>query len=306
VPKGDCFIWLMEKGQVALPLTLLDKRQELNLAPEDLGYLLLALAACKENISVEELAKNPWIKWSLAHGWACWEGKRISFAPLWRNLYLLWEKEEKAKTSHVVCEQFEYGKIIKWLDQVRGSLSVTLKEKQILQEFNLKYGWSTDFILIFLQLCFTRGQNIPRKYQPIAKKVYLQGIQTIDELAAFMSNLDWIYYQVSEVKKCVGQYGGVTTPQREMYLKWTNQWKFSHQVIMRAAEETVRTNNPSFRYIDGILKDWYQKQVTNVSEAEKALREHDRQKPQKVVRTTGRKRISRVDQRDWEKILGIE
>mgnify|MGYP000873107556 CR=1 FL=1 len=318
--EPEYFAWMMAEGQIVVPLALLNNLQALNLSPENLGYLLLAMAGSKKSLSAAELVKNPWIKWSLAEGWASWVGdgetKKISFFPLWHNLYYLWQKQKKTEDVSEMATgkrqgEFDYSKIIKWLDQVRGTLSVTLKEKQVLQEFNLQYGWSTDFILIFLQLCFARGQNTLQKYQPIAKKIYVQGVQTVEELVSFMNDLDWTQYKISEVKKCVGQYGGVTHPQREMYLKWSNLWKFSHEVIMRAAEETVRTNSPSFKYIDGILQDWYQKAVKSVQDAEIALQEHDQRKKrqkqkQSFTKDSSKRRISRTDNRDWEKMLGIE
>lgn len=307
--------WLQEGGQVVIPFTLLENMQSLNLSPENLGYLVLALAQSKKVLSPEEMAKNPWIKWSLAEGWTSWvmegEKKRISFFPLWKRLYENWEKQKSEQTENKLGSlktkgDFDYNKILKWLDQVRGTLSITFREKQALQEFNLKYGWSTDFILIFLQLVFERGLNNVQAYSYIAKRVYENGVHTVDELISFINELDWIQYKVIEVKKCVGQYGAVTRPQREIYLKWHRQWKFSHEVIMRAAEETIRTNNPSFKYIDSILQDWYNKGVKNVTEAETALRQHDSKENEKKKLGAVKKRITRTDSRDWEKMLGID
>lgn len=322
--ESEYLEWLLKQGEVVIPITLLNNLQRLNLSPENLGYLILGMASSKRTRSSAEMAKNPWIRWCLTEGWAKWTGegeeRTVSFLPLWDKLYYHWEKKyqgeaasRKVATTKQDQEEFDYNKIIKWLDQVRGTLSITLKEKQLIQEFNLQYGWSTDFILIFLQLCFERGENTLAKYQPIAKKVYTSGIHTVDELVAFMNDLDWIQYKVSEVKKCVGQYGGVTGPQREMYLKWHRLWKFGHEVIMRAAEETVRTNNPNFKYIDGILADWHKKEVKNVQDAVKAIQQHDQTKKIEKKKkgafskeTNNKKRISRTDDRDWEKMLGIE
>jgi DNA replication protein DnaD len=80
---------------------------------------------------------------------------------------------------------------------------------------------------------------------------------------------------------------------------------------MKAAEETVRTNNPSFKYIDSILNDWFNKGVKNKEEAVQALKEHDNKnqdnkgtEPKKQA--TNKKRIRRIDDRDWEKMLGID
>lgn len=320
--ESEYLEWVMKEGQITLPLAFLNNIQSLNIPPEHLGYLLLGMVNSKRILTSAELAKNPWVRWCLTEGWAKWTGegeqKTVSFLPFWNKLYYFWEKTQQVKetaaskeVASAVQEDFNYSKIIKWLDQVRGTLSITLKEKQIIQEFNVKYGWSTDFVLIFLQLCFERGENTLQKYQPIAQKVYVSGIHTVDELVSYMNDLDWIQYKVSEVKKCVGQYGGVTRPQREMYLKWHRQWKFSHEVIMRAAEETVRTNNPSFKYIDGILDNWQTREVKDVHDAEIALQQHDQKnkvekKKNNFKQDSAKKRISHTDQRDWEKILGIE
>ncbi|MDD2400624.1 MAG: DnaD domain protein [Clostridia bacterium] len=307
----DC---VMERGHINIPLILIENIQSLDISSENLGYLLLAMARSKIISSPEEYAKDYWIKWALAEGWCTWnlegEAKTISFSPLWRRLYYVLQKIDKAKDE---CKsvsanekgKFDYNQILKWLDQARGTLSITLREKQLLQEFNIKYGWSTEFILIFLQLCFERGQTNIQVYKPVAKRVYENGINTVDGLISFIDNLDWIQYKVGEVKKCVGQYGGITRPQREMYMKWCGQWKFGHEVIMKAAEETVRTNSPSFKYIDSILENWYSQGVKNIEDAGKALYEHDNKEEKTQKQGNKKKRISHADSRDWEKMLDV-
>ncbi|MCR4442393.1 MAG: DnaD domain protein [Peptococcaceae bacterium] len=299
--------WICEGGQVVLPVQLLEKTERLNLPPEHLGYLVLAMARCQEGRGYEELARDRWIKWCLAEGWARWQGqgdeKSITFSPLWERLYAIWQEssQENDMTASRQKRDFNFEKILKWLDAERGTLSITLREKQVIQEFNLKYGWSSDFILIFLQLAFERGNRQVHAYQPIAKRVYECGIDTVQGLINFMDEQDWVQYKAAEIKKCIGQYGGVTRPQREMYLKWQNQWKFSHELILRAAEETVRTNNPNFKYIDAILQDWYEKGVKNLKDAETVLREREKKNggPKPAVI---KKRINRIDHRNWEDI----
>ena len=221
-------------------------------------------------------------------------------------MYKTWQDPVKGQGLEAVSKnksEFNYSRILKWLDQERGTLSITLREKQVIQEFNLKYGWSSDFILIFLQLAFERGLNLVQNYQPVARKVYESGIDTVAGLISFMNDLDWIQYKVAELKKCIGQYGGVTKPQREMYLKWHRQWNFSHEVIMRAAEETVRASNPSFKYIDAVLKNWHDKGVRNLRDAEKVVADHDsKERKDRKEEGPGRKRIRRADYRDWENI----
>lgn len=303
--------WLIEGGQVVVPLQLLEKMQCLNMTPENLGCIVLAMARCQQNLPGEKLAQDRWVKWCLSEGWAVWQGqglqKRISFGPLWNRLYKAWQEPGRANGQAVPQKgDFNYGKILKWLDQERGTLSITLREKQVIQELNLKYGWSSDFILIFLQLAFERELNQVQNYQPVARRVYESGIDTVDGLVSFMNELDFIQYKVAELKKYIGQYGGVTKPQREMYLKWHRQWNFGHELIMRAAEETVRTNNPNFKYIDAVLQDWHEKGVRDIQGAEKALVQHEHKHTPQRGKTGGNKRISQVGNRDIEKMYGLE
>ncbi|MFR4293464.1 MAG: hypothetical protein ACLT74_10345 [Christensenellales bacterium] len=39
-----------------------------------------------------------------------------------------------------------------------------------------------------------------------------------------------------------------------MYSKWLVDWQFTPDAILRAVDETIKSSNPSFAYLDGILK----------------------------------------------------
>lgn len=305
--NADYAKWLMEGGQVIIPVQLLHKLQVLNIPPENLGYLVLALARSQEGLSSKEIAKDRWISWAIAEGWAIWEGKgdgkAVSFSPLWDKLYQVWQ--QSGKVGATARGEFDYVKIVRWLDRVRGSVSVTLQDKQILQEFNLKYGWSTDFIIAFLELYFEKTNYRGKAYDRLAYKVYKNGIDTVNGLIDFMNRQDWTMHKVEEIKQYVGK-GGVTLGERELYLKWQNQWKLSHEVILKGAQNLTRTNRPSFNYLDKILEDWWQKGVKNAAEAEAAASlEHNKKKD--APKTTGKnRRYSKADNRDLEKLLGIE
>ncbi len=300
--------WIMESGQVVLPKALLQMAQELELFPEQLGSLILAISRTQEGLGMEELAKDRWIQWSLKAGYAKWQGegskRGITFMPLWKKLYMAWDTEENGRDKYLPNNNvgFNYGRVLKWLDHERGMPSVTIKEKQVIQEFNLKYGWNTEFILAFLQLAFERGHDKVQLYQPVAKRVYESGANTINDLVTLMNDIDWTHHKVAEIKKCIGQYGGVTNPQKELYQKWRNNWKFSHELILKAAMETIRTNNPSFKYVDAVLNNWKEKGVLSIDDADRSIKDHEQRiKTRKIIKTDT-KRISRSDQRDWENI----
>lgn len=277
--------YLFEKGALNIPLHLLEKLSVLDISPEELGYLVLAMGRCgqdKTALAAGTAGKDPWTGWALDKGWACWqgagEGRRLTFDPLWNRLYQLWEADQAvsgpAAMSSLTGSGFDYSRIMKELDRLRGSLSVTIREQQMIQEMNIKYGWGTEFILAFFQLCFKRGLTQIKNYRPLAEQIHRAGIHTLEGLTSFMDEVDWISRKASEIKKdYLGSYGMVTLMERELYVKWSQHWHMSHSVILRAAQESVGANNASFKYIDKVLEDWNEKGVDSLERAEQVIRE---------------------------------
>ncbi len=286
---GEYQQYLFEKGALSIPLSLLDKLSVLDITPEELGYLIMAMGRCSNHKAASALGmagKDPWTSWALDKGWALWNGagesRHLVFDPLWNKLYQLWEAEKEVAApctaAGLAGAGFDYSRIMKELDRMRGSLSTTLREQQLIQEMNIKYGWGTEFILAFFQLCFKRGLIQIKNYRPLAEQIHRAGIYTLEGLAAFMDEVDWISRKASELKKdYLGSYGMVTIMERDLYVKWSQHWKMSHSVILRAAQESVGANNASFKYIDKVLEDWHEKGVDGLERAEKVILERNQE-----------------------------
>ncbi len=289
--------FIQEKGHVAVSGWLLEKHQALNIGPEELGFLLLALFQQQQNQKgrgsqnrpadqaypeQEEPGANPWLGRALDKGWAKWRGegadRQIVFDPLWQKLYELWEEEEENKNRQAKPQaagrgDFDYCRIVKELDRLRGSLSITAREKQLIQEFNIKYGWSTDFILNFFRLCSQRDLGQMKNYKPLAAQIYRSGIYTLEGLTTFMNEVDWTGRKAAEIKKdYLGLYGMVTVMERDYYVKWHIAWGLSHGLILRAARESVGAANATFKYIDSILESWHAQGINSLEACEEAIR----------------------------------
>ncbi|MDR1194532.1 MAG: DnaD domain protein [Peptococcaceae bacterium] len=324
--------FLQERGQLALPLWLLEKYQALDIRPEELGCLVLALyrgGRQQETAAAPALtdawadqaaaAQDPWLGQALEKGWADWRGegkeRRVVFDPLWRRLYELWLETEKENTAGLPDGDkkpgdFDYSRIVKELDRLRGNLGATIREKQFIQELNLRYGWSTDFILNFFRLCCHRGLSQIKNYQPLARQIHRAGIYTLESLAAFMDEVDWIQRQAAEIKKdYLGLYGMVTVTERDYYVKWHVTWRQSHGIIVRAARETTGAANASFKYLDKILEDWHQQGLDTLEACEEAIQRRAREKEAaikenraekgKTTPSKGRRQVERGGDSPW-------
>ena len=295
--------FIQDKGHVSVSCWLLEKYQALNISPQELGYLLLALYHARRRgprVSVSppetpddppleavygetpKAGKDPWMGWALDNGWAIWAGegddRRVVFDPLWRKLYDLWagereERSEKNKAGGFPDDGFDYSKIVKELDRLRGGPSVSIREIRLIQELNLKYGWSSDFILSFFRLCAQRDLLRVNNYNPLAVGINRAGIHTLEGLAEYMSDIDWVGKKAAEIKKdFLGRYGMVTVMEREFYIKWNIVWGFSHAIIARAAEETVGAANATFKYVDVVLARWRELGVKTLEDCEEAIK----------------------------------
>lgn len=286
---------MMEKGSVSVPVWLLERTQSLNIAPEELGLLILAMYRAR---TPNEGGKDPWIGWALSKGWAVWEGEKeapkIAFTPLWNKLYEAWEEESRAREAsaenaaakELNRQDFDYCAIIKELDRLKGGLSVSIREKQFIQELNIKYGWSTEFILTFYRLVFQRGLTQIKSYRPLADSLHRAGVLTLEGLVRFMDDVDWVSQKALEIKRdYLGLYGMVKVGERDLYVKWHVTWRMSHGVIARAAKETVGAANASFKYLDRVLEDWHERGVTSLEDCEEIIRRREAEKEeQKAAR----------------------
>ncbi|MCL1849166.1 MAG: DnaD domain protein [Clostridiales bacterium] len=322
---GEYGQFTYEKGSVSFPCWLLEKYQALDIAPEELGYLLLAMYQLQKTAQAKghgtkgepyplnvNPGDNPWVGKALEKGWAKWsgdgEGRRVVLDPIWQQLYHLWETEQEAVQREESLEagrkdgrkdgfgeDFDYSRIVKELDRLRGSLSVTVREQQLIQEFNIKYGWSTDFILHFFRLCSGRNLMQIKNYRPLAAQIYRSGIFTLEGLEAFMNEVDWISKQAAEIKKdYLGLYGMVTVMERDYYVKWHITWKFSHTLIVRAARESAGAANATFKYIDSIMARWHELGADTLEACEEAIRVWQEEKKEQAKARSAANRKSRA------------
>lgn len=147
---------------------------------------------------------------------------------------------------------------------------LSLKEKQEIETAVQKYNWSYDLlyeIYMFYQKNFRRHTY---DFAFFCQMAYGAKVEDSGGLARFIESLETTNTKVQEVLRRLGKYNNPTEKQKEMYLKWTNLWKFSHEMILLAADENIAADNPSFTYTDTILDNWRKEQLFTPEEVKPA------------------------------------
>ena len=91
-------------------------------------------------------------------------------------------------------------------------------------------------------------------------------IKTFEELDAYFSKQEKINVLKKEICNKLGIFRPLTTFEEEYVIKWTEEYKFSMDIIELALKRSVYKSNVGFKYYDDVLSDWYQKGLTTPEE----------------------------------------
>lgn len=284
MPKENFTAWILENGVIGIPKNLIGFMEPLGLNFEDLGKITYLLyCGCnniKENDSyainaVKTLQRKKLIKWFP-------ENERVDFSPMYnliaskiggKDVQIL--KEEKNSSG-----ESTYSDILKKIERELGRFLST-KEKIEIQKVTQRYNWSYDLVcemFLFYQKSYRRLYV----FSFFAQMAFGAKVEDKESLKRFIDNLNFTFYKVIEIKRLLGHKNNPTEIEKECYLKWINQWKFSHEMVLLAVQQTIYAIDPSFKYLDSILVNWYAQKIKTPEDVQKYLKYRKQKKSQKT------------------------
>ena len=144
-----------------------------------------------------------------------------------------------------------------------------------------RYNWSYEL----LHELFIYYQNSFRRQYPFgffSQLAYGAKVEDRESLKKFIENLNYTVYKVAEIKKRLGHKSYPTEIEKECYQKWANQWKFTHEMILLAVEQTIHATDPTFSYIDKVLENWYKEDIKTPEGVQEHLAQRKNKKKQKT------------------------
>lgn len=99
------------------------------------------------------------------------------------------------------------------------------------------------------------GKNVSmKKAEQMAMRLADEKVQTVEEAQEIFRRDQTVWSGSKKVLEKLGLRRYPTEPEQTMYSKWLVDWQFTPDAILRAVDETIKSSNPSFAYLDGILK----------------------------------------------------
>ena len=283
--KQNMTAWFMEGGVVAIPRNLIGLMEPLGLSFEDIGRIAYLLYCGSDKVKKTDqyayeaatvLKKKGLLEWHV-------EINKIDFTPMFNliaeNLGEIPVFIESTDGQDPKTKDLTYSEFIKELEKNLGRF-LSVKEKVELQEVSQRYTWSFELIkdaYLFYNSHFKRQYS----FTFFSQMAFGAKVNDKESFMVFVEKLNYTVYKVTEIKRRLGHKNSPTEIEKECYLKWANQWKFTHEMIHLAVEQTINASDPSFKYLDGILRNWHGEGIKTPEDFEKSSKNRQKEKSEK-------------------------
>ncbi len=176
-------------------------------------------------------------------------------------------------------------------------------EKKIILEWIHEYNMNPDVIeKAFYYSSERRGIRKMNYVEGIIKNWYSEGLTTLEAIMEKMKADDEVFYNEQEIMKSLGlQNRPIRADEKKIIEKWFNEYKFSLEIIL-AGCETDKNVKPSINYVNGTLKNWFEKGVKTLEDIEKldkatVNKEVNKGKPQFKKTASYKNRFHNFEQR---------
>lgn len=129
-----------------------------------------------------------------------------------------------------------------------------------------KYGFDEQVMLALFNYAYD-NRALHRNYiQTVAEGWSKEKIKTFNDLDLYFERREKINILKKDIAKKLNLSRNLTTYDEEYILKWHETFKYNIDIIEIALKKSSTKNNISFEYIDKLLSDWHEKELTTVDE----------------------------------------
>ncbi|WP_290770735.1 DnaD domain protein [Anaerofustis sp.] len=138
---------------------------------------------------------------------------------------------------------------------------ISHQEMEMFSDWMEEYSFSAETVKLIVNTCLVKRKIKQRKYwNAVAMDFHSKGIKTFDEAVMEFNKSDKRYQEYQQIFKYLGlntRGSFITKPEETMVDKWIDEYKLSMEQILRACDETISTNKPSFKYVDRVIYNMY-------------------------------------------------
>lgn len=129
-----------------------------------------------------------------------------------------------------------------------------------------------ETLIMIARYCVNlKGEKIKAPYiLAVAKNWIEEGVRTLEDVEEKIKQLENINEAIRMICKAVGKKSEVDIEDKNLYLKWTNNWGFGLDAILYGAKSLK--NKGGFAKLDNLLDEFYRNNAMSVIEMETYLK----------------------------------
>ena len=140
-----------------------------------------------------------------------------------------------------------------------------------------KYGFDEQVMINLFYYCYSKSALHKNYVQTVAEAWGLNKIKNLDDLENYYMGQEKLMKIKKEIAKKLGRRNGLTQYEEAYIEKWVNDYKYDLSVIEIALKRTTLRSNPSFEYINNIIKDWNDRNLRTPVQVNQFLEQRKKQ-----------------------------
>lgn len=140
-----------------------------------------------------------------------------------------------------------------------------------------KYEFDEQVMINLFDYCFKKSALHKNYVQAVAEAWALNKIKTLDDLEEYYMNQEKNIKIKNTIAKKLGKRNGLTQYEEAYIEKWLNEYNYGLDVIELALKRTTYRSNPTFEYINNIIKDWHDRNLTTPEQVNEFLEKRKEQ-----------------------------
>lgn len=140
-----------------------------------------------------------------------------------------------------------------------------------------KYGFDEQVMINLFDYCYNKSALHKNYVQAVAEAWGLNKIRNLDDLENYYMKQEKLMKIKKEIAKKLGRRGGLTQYEEAYIETWVNEYNYDLSIIEIALKRTTLRSNPSFEYINNIIKDWNERNLRTATQVNEFLEQRKKQ-----------------------------
>ena len=182
-------------------------------------------------------------------------------------VFMCTKTEEAPQNTKLYGNQNYIASIQSILDR-----NLSTNDIKTLLDFTDVYGLPRDIVLQLIRHCSSeavRGKSVSVSYlEKMALNWADEGIDTPEKAEAKINAYNALTSGALRVLRRLDAGSGrlPTADEQELYEKWTKEWGFTQDAVLLAMSDTTASLKPSMKYLDAILKSYFEKGIRTATD----------------------------------------